>query len=583
MKGTSNKKDSGLPTGGRPNKLPNKKQAYWVFLQRSLLLFATCLTVITTTLSSPTLVSNSAYAFTTYASFITKPIRPVPTDAVKTTDTISSSSRFNGVVEATGTRLHLSICGQTWDEYISRLPAQHQIVGTHEGRPLQWTLAGGDEYRNNAKDILTKWSSIGLNPVLVVAMDVETADTVCNQGFAAVHWDILKSSYSRIADAKFAVAGAIADRGYRGFFIEMDVFCRKNPVPMFLEHSQKQDLINIGHGDVNYNVNIGVFMASSRMGPFFEGVSEVLGHSLERPDYLWNARPDPLTYFDQDIYRHCLTSSLRSKFRPDDDIYFDEGSMAYYSVNDVERKNNLLEACQRWSDFESITLPHHLMNAHDPPTIYDSTYCIHPLASQAFTPFAFKLGVAKFYGWDPKPIGPGEKLLKMFAGDFEFNNCWNRTFRHEDKKLKEHKANEIVSTIIAAMVEIAMQTGRTLVLPQYIRTDDAWAVPTHTLVDIRTLGVPYRVMTREESFRLMEDGNSQQVVVEASKTFGATLKDTLEERYANAKVLAIDRFCNVRDYQLPILEARKSQLKWCLDKELQWSRAVGGWMPFCGS
>lgn len=550
-----------------------QKQGYYRLVAiTALIIFAMIVTVMKT-ISSHIVVrqdpQNSYYGLTSYSSSLAekKSKRPGSRSSISVT---VGGQRL--AVESTGKDLHLSVCGQTWNEYFFTLPRQTQ----RETRPFQWTVSGGDEYRANAKDILSRWKELGMNPVLVVAMDSETAEAICRQGFSSVHWSAPSKSYSRIADAKFAVASAIAEKGYQGFFIEMDVFCRKNPVPFFLKQSQKYDLVNIGHGDVNFNVNIGVFMASSRMSPFFAGMSTVLTNSLQHELHFKNQRAGPLPFFDQDIYRDCLPVKETNE---DDGVPQDRTS--YYSEDDLERKTNLLEACQQWDDFDFITLPHHIMSAHDPPTIYDSTYCIHPLASRAFTPLAFKLGVAKFYGWDPKPIGRNEKLLKLLAGDFEFNTCWNRCFPHEETHLKEgSKAREVVSTSIAAMVEIAVQTGRTLVLPQYVRTDDAWAVPTHTLVDVRSLGVPYRVMTREDAYRIEEN---TQVVVKASRTFDATLADVLDENYANAKVLAIDRFCNVQDHMLPLLEERKSKIKWCLFKELKWSRAIGNWMDFCGA
>jgi hypothetical protein len=300
------------------------------------------------------------------------------------------------------------------------------------------------------------------------------------------------------------------------------------------------------------------------MGPFFDGLKEVLDQSLEHPNYFQNQKVDPQPYFDQDIYNHCLTSLQMDLVQ-------------YFSIDDKKRSNNLLKACQELNNVRSTIVPHHVMSAHDPPTIYDSTICIHPLASRPFTPLAFKLGVAKFYGWDPKPIGPNEKLLKMLPGDFEFTSCPNRKFPHEHVILRRKEADEVVSVIIAAMVEIAIQTGRTLVLPQYVRSDDAWAVPTHALVDVRSLGVPYRVMTTEESYRMRNDMK----VVSASETLDATLKETL--RYADTKVVALDRFCNVRDHESPVLVKRKKKMRWCLRKELKWSRAIGGWMDFCGA
>jgi hypothetical protein len=159
----------------------------------------------------------------------------------------SIGSSRAALVERTGVNLHLSVCGVTWDEYYKQLPPGDPEEQSY--RAFQWTVSGGDEYRANAGIILGKWKSLGLDPVLVIALDENTSKAVCHAGFAAVHWSAKKGSYSRVADAKFAVARYLGEKGYRGFFIEMDVFCRKNPVPKFFEYvNQKADLVNVGHG-----------------------------------------------------------------------------------------------------------------------------------------------------------------------------------------------------------------------------------------------------------------------------------------------------------------------------------------------
>lgn len=466
------------------------------------------------------------------------------------------------MAESTGADLHLEVCGQTWEEYYSQLP---QNTST---RPIQWTVSGGDEYRKNAEAILSKWRNLGLDPVLVVAMDNATASTVCENGFQSVYWSATKASYSLVADAKFGVAAALAEKGYLGFFIEMDVFCRENPVPMFLQY--EKDLINIGHGDVANAVNIGVFMASSRMGPWFQGLKRVLAYSLERETYI-NGGNSTADFFDQAVYQHCLpyVEAHDDDFGPLDE--------EYYHADDFQMKNNLLKSCQEMKNFDYKTLPHHLMSSHDPPTIYDSTYCIHPLAGMPFTPLAFKMGVAKFFGWDPKSIGAEERLVKLYAGDFELNNCWNRVLDQTQKQLDDWSAQQVVAQAVASMVEIALATNRTLVLPRYIWSKDAWAFPTHAIVDVRTLGVPYRFLTQKESHAM----NDVMHVLQASQKFEETLAESL--KFGDAKVLSINKLCTVRDNDLPKLEKRKRKIKWCLDIELEWSRAAGGFMEFCNS
>lgn len=543
---------------GATNTHANSKTSRITALKRRTIICVMALvTVVEMRRSQNPVVSNAVSSFST-------------TKSPFTSLHISAETTIDNIHLSTGADLHLAnqYCGQTWSEYMAQFPQ-----GKDSSRPIQWTVGGGDDYRESAKAILSKWRTLGLNPVLVVAMDPDVAEAVCLAGFSAVYWDNPKASYSRVADAKFSVAADIAEKGYPGFFIEMDVFCRQNPVPMFMRYPQ--DLVSIGHGDMNYKVNIGVWLASPRMGPFFRGLIAVMRFSLDTPEMKRNDGNDTIPWFDQDVYHYCLPIHRSS----DDDLFPEEER--FYLDGDLERKTDLLEFCRVWSDFNHTIVPHHIMQAHEPPTIYDSTICIHPLAATPFTPLAFKLGAAQFYGWDPTPIGPDEKLLKTLSGDFEYAACWNRGFSHNDyPKFDEYRAQHIVAVTIASMVEIAYQTNRTLVLPRFLRSDEAHGVPTHALVDVRTLDVPYRFMTIEESYEL-ESEDLQ--VVQASRAFYTTLNKTLEARYADSKILAIDKVCHIRDFELPIIEERKAKMSWCLDIELAWTRANGGFENFCGT
>jgi hypothetical protein len=468
-----------------------------------------------------------------------------------------------------GSNLHLQECGITWDNYYVHLPMADPIRDMD--RAFLWTVAGGFEYGENVGIIMQAWERLGIFPVLVVALEKKISDIACELGFFAVYWDRDIASYSRVADAKFNVAGLIADRGYRGFFMEMDVFCRKNPVPLFLE--QEKDLVNVGHGDVGYFVNIGTFLASPRMGPFFRGLVKVLSFSLKHKMHT-NQANWTVEFFDQDVYKYCLPISKQNL---DDDV--DGFQFEYYLLDDVDRKHDLLKYCQDFKNFTHVVMPHHVMSNHDPPTVFDSTYCIHPLSYKPFSPLAFKMGTAKFFGFDPKPIGSDEKLLKLHAGDLEFNNCWNRV-TNEGKRMNKDYCHHVIGMLISALIEIAKFTNRTLVLPQYIRSKESWAIPTHAVLDVRTLGLPYRSMTREQAFALPEDDT---VVVYAAHNFSETFRRTVDRKYKDVKVLSIMKICNIRDHKLPILEKRRKTLGWCIDKDLEWSRAVGAWMDFCQS
>ena len=474
-------------------------------------------------------------------------------------------------VEPSGIDLHLPVCGVTWEQYYEQLPPANP--DDVDSRPFQWTISGGDEYRENLSIILGKWRTLGIDPILVVALDDKSADMACHLGYSSVHWNADAASYSRVADAKFGVAASIAERGYRSFFMEMDVFCRKNPVPLFL--NENRDLVSVGHGDVGYNTNTGSFLASAKTGPFFRGLLKVLSYSLENREY-FNQVDWIGTFFDQSIYHHCLPTEHQNE---DDDVAL--YPYEYYLMNDTKRKHNLLQHCRGVGNFSHTRLPHHVMSNHDPPTLYDSTYCIHPLASAPFTPLAYKMGVAKFYGWDPKPLGPNEKFLKLTAGDIESNNCWNRCFERS-VRMDEHTFHDKLAMYISVLVEIAERTHRTLILPQYIRDKDMWALPTHAIVDVTTLGVPYRVFPPRE---FHNGGGSmaevETAVVYAAHSFAETFRRATDKKYAGVKVLSITKICNVRDYKLEVLEARQKTMSWCHNRDLEWARDVGGWMSFC--
>ena len=498
-------------------------------------------------------------------------VEPLYPTSVSPTSSRTASNKFEGnpYEESTGTDLHLSVCGVTWEQYFAQLPVASPADTVD--RPFQWTISGGDAYRDNLSIILEKWKTLGIDPILIVAMEKKTAEIACQMGFSAVHWDAPPASYSRVADAKFTVAASIADRGYQGFFIEMDVFCRKNPVPVFL--SQKQDLVHAGHGHVAFYPNIGTFMASPKMGPYFRGLRKVLNYSLQYRVYI-NHDNNTSDFFDQNVYYHCLPTEGQNG---DDDFVLVPPK--YYLLNDVDRKHDLLRGCQEFKDFTHLHLPHHVMSNLNPPTVYDTTYCIHPLAAAPFSHLSYKLGVAKFYGWDPKPIGPSEKLLKLAAGDIELNDCWNRCFE-KGARMDAFTFYDKIAMFISVLVEIAEHTNRTLILPQYIRDKDSWALPTHGIVNVRTLGVPYRVMSRQEFYDLKEEDKA---VVIAAGNFSETLRRAADKKYGDVKVLSVLKICNLRDYKLEVLEKRQKKMGWCFDTDQQWAKGLGGWMNFCES
>lgn len=540
-----------------------------IILKASLALLAVC--SVSIALSSN--LSNFTSSLTS-----TDVLRKSTSESGSSTTTTST----NRVVVRTGSELHLTKCGQEWSEYLESLPSPDD--STDDEPPLiQWTVSGGEEYRAHADMILTKWSSLGMDPVLVIALDQETADTVCAHHHHAVLWSSPKRSYSRVADAKFTVAGALADRGYRGFFMEMDVFCHSNPVPVFLDymnnnhnHKKAYDLVNIGHGHMGWKINIGAYLASTRMGPFFEGLNDFLKHSLHQEEYM-NAFNSSRSFFDQDTYEVCLP--LESRNDNDDDWGFIQEDL--YELEDGAHQHDIAKPCRSFSNFTHTVVPHHLMQSLEPPTVYDSTVCIHPLMGQPFTPLSFKLGVAKFLGFDPAILKDDERLLKLQAGDFEYGRCFAKAIWEGETKMNSPDLFKgSVQWELSLMVEIALRTNRTLVLPKYIRSKEAWAIPTHAILDIRSLPVPYRILQRHEAAAALYDDTT--TVIIGAKTLDETMQRVLNTTDSSAKVLAIDKICHIQDWENQVLQSRFESLKWCQDlQDLKWVQGDGGWMRFC--
>jgi hypothetical protein len=153
-----------------------------------------------------------------------------------------------------------------------------------------------------------------------------------------------------------------------------------------------------------------------------------------------------------------------------------------------------------------------------------------PLPGEPYTSLKFKLGVAKLYGLDPTPIGEHEKLLKLSSGDIEFNTCWHRAFSRKPGPILNIEKQLQIRVVIAALVDLAEVANRTLLLPRYFRDNYAWAVPTHAIVNIATLGVNYcRVMPQVESYRFLEaqEETDNRQVLSAGRNYSETRRRVL--------------------------------------------------------
>jgi hypothetical protein len=508
-----------------------------------------------------------------YQSFIST----IPLDQVMGVDsmkTLNIATPNRTASESSSFVVHSKACGKTWSDYYAYLQPQTEGSSnkSHNDKVFMWTVSGGDEYRKSAPMLLTKWKSLGMHPVLVLALDAETATTVCSQGYAAVHWDAPASSYSRVADVKFAVAAALAERGYPGFFMELDVFCRQNPLRLYTAQPQA-DLVLSGHGAVSWAPNIGVWFTSTRVAPFFRGLTKVLSFSKASRTYSdWENKVK--FFFDQDILQSCKEISI------DDTILQSQLSVVYYEISDTERKRNLMQYCNQ-TRLNHVLLDHSYIQSHDPPAVYDTTYCIHPLMDKPFVPFPYKLAVAKFLGFSPEPpLSQTDRLLKLTSGDLTYNDCWNRAWGSNPLPLDE-PIKERIQYHIASLVELADATGRILVLPRYLRDKIAEGIPVISVLDVASIDTPWRIMLVDEA-RIIEDEVDIQVVPPDSD-FDASLQMVAQRQ--NSRVVGVQHICNIEETrQHPRVLARMAKLKFCTIKRTQKYRftpSVGGWANIC--
>jgi hypothetical protein len=458
-------------------------------------------------------------------------------------------------------------CGSTWSNF-----HQSHLGSNARGSVFIWTIAGGAEYRQASPQLLHQWRSLGLHPVLVVALDSKTASSVCQAGFSAIHWNDPKMSYSRVADAKFSIATRLAQAGYRGLFIELDVFCRKNPLPLLVQQQERHqaDLVEIGHGDISNLPNIGVWLTGTRkVVPFFKGLQKVLSYSLHNTNYTgWYGRDK--YWFDQEVLHKCQVVSI------DDTELLSTMRIAFYETSDMERRHNLIQYCNQ-TRLNVHILDHSYISAHLPPTVYDTTYCVHPLMKKPFVPLLYKIAVAKFLGFDPEPPLKNQKLLKLASGDLTYNDCWERSWYHSE--ILPHIQFR-VRYHIAALVELAHATDRVLVLPRYLRDKDAWGVPMLSVVDMASIAVPWTMQSLHEAHALEDDTT----IIPIPQGFGYDRTIQLLEERPEARILALETFCFIDEGRRnpPFLE-RMEQLRYCFGPHLRFTPAVGGWDEICMS
>ena len=447
---------------------------------------------------------------------------------------------------------------------MSREILQHAPKRPYD-EPLVWTVSGGPEYRAYLKPILKQWQTIGLDPILVVALDAETALYVCELGYTAVLWDLPKASYSKVADAKFEVAATLAELGIPAFFMEVDVFCKESPLPLFLQ-TKGRGIVVSGHGFADFVPNIGQYYVEplQRTADFFRSVTKVLTYSKNHKTFVTQSG-GIAEFFDQRLFYQCLPPTNRN-----DANY--NSSQTMHLLDD--HHNNLLAICRNVSHskpFPWTTVSNVYISAHSPPTVFESTICVHPLAETPFSSFRLKLATAKFLGFDPEPVQPKERFLKTLTGDLTFNECWAFPFVGDASWPENRFHHRKFLNFFVSLVLFAKKSGRTLVLPRYFRDQNAFAIPILSLIDVRTIEahVPYKYLPTGMKQRVvLADGNYDHL---------------LQELQSDDQIIAIDRFCEFANKTQPEEEEVIRSLTCCMhDRRVTFTKSIGSWSRLCG-
>ncbi|KAL7570493.1 hypothetical protein ACA910_004274 [Epithemia clementina (nom. ined.)] len=470
-------------------------------------------------------------------------------------------------------------CGIQW----TNLVKQNQPRINHNNQVSSspsltvWTVSGGPEYRSFLHVLLKKWETLLGMKIIVIALDKETASRSCELGYHAVFWDSPAASYSKVADAKFQVSAHLAAHGVNQLFVELDVFCRLSPLPLFLDkkyHQQEPvvastpDLVLTGHLDVDTKINIGMYYvkASRKTAIFFQTLTELLRPSLTEPMYIrglqGSQRETKREYFDQQVFQDCLMLP-----RP---------PVKYFALNDTSRVNDLLRICadkemidDQQQNISWAIIPTTYLSNFRPPAVYDSSYCIHPLAMQPLSTFRTKLATAKFLGFDPVSAADDTRpMLKTVSGELLFN--WRTGFRvHElaEEKIRRQK----IQYPIALLVALAWKTKRVLVLPRHVRSKDTTEYPIFSLVSTTSIEqwVPWRFLTPLEAWHFEEENATRFVETPSSKFEGDAMEELAEKcKGDSAQVCSIHGLYRLRfpkgSPNSLLVEQIIQNLTWCL-------------------
>lgn len=299
-----------------------------------------------------------------------------------------------------------------------------------------------------------------------------------------MYWDLPARSYSRVADAKFLAAAELANQGIDALFMELDVFCRQAPLPLFqqqadisIENKNKNkqaDIVRIGHGNMMMKINIGMYYvkAKPQTREFFDTLAWVLSHSLKDSRVMDEKGGGVKKFFDQDMFQYCIKHTK------------------WYHASDKDKERNLLAKCERQGfgavNFTMGAVSNELISSFSPPISLDSTYCVHPLSDTPFSSLSHKLATGKILGYDPEKRSPDDRILKVSSGDLHPNEQFAATFEANQFQDKDW-AMKGVQYSVALLVHLAKETNRTLVLPRHLRERNGGTFPVYSLVDVSSI------------------------------------------------------------------------------------------------
>ena len=204
------------------------------------------------------------------------------------------------------------------------VPAFHSKFLKHFKSGVVWTLSGGKAYAKEIEAQMNQWDRVGIGLKrnrFLIALDDINAQTACEVGVPVAKFTRRKRSYSSVADAKFFISMVLARHGIDFIFIEMDIWFRKSPLPLF-QSLPPADLTLLRHANQE-NINIGLYKvrASLETTRFFQSLIEVLMPSRDATLYRRGSDKGTLTHrsdwFDQDMFVYCLVRISNTHYTHD--------------------------------------------------------------------------------------------------------------------------------------------------------------------------------------------------------------------------------------------------------------------------